>query len=206
MNKQNIGFIGCGNLALQAIKTLSGSYNIFYSNLSINQAAENLAAEKLETIDLAKKCDVIFITVKPNVTAEVLSSIASQLQNQLIISFVAGISRSKLIDLAGGYKNIVRTMPSLGIGFKNGPIAIAEMGDKALVDIDEKNAINRKLSKHEVEVERKSFSLAMLREEKLSDHEIVQTFPEAVHNKDEYVLALKGHIYFFLQYNQITFL
>ena len=42
----------------------------------------------------------------------------------------------------------------------------------------------------------KSFSLAMLREEKLSDHEIVQTFPEAVHNKDEYVLALKGHIYF----------
>ena len=25
-------------------------------------------------------------------------------------------------------------MPSLGIGFKNGPIAIAEMGDKALVD------------------------------------------------------------------------
>ena len=49
MNKQNIGFIGCGNLALQAIKTLSGSYNIFYSNLSINQAAENLAAEKLET-------------------------------------------------------------------------------------------------------------------------------------------------------------
>ena len=32
MNKQNIGFIGCGNLALQAIKTLSGSYNIFYSS------------------------------------------------------------------------------------------------------------------------------------------------------------------------------
>jgi pyrroline-5-carboxylate reductase len=51
-----------------------------------------------------------------------------------VISFVAGISRSKLIDLAGGYKNIVRTMPSLGIGFKNGPIAIAAMGDKALVD------------------------------------------------------------------------
>ena len=73
MNKQNIGFIGCGNLALQAIKTLSGSYNIFYSNLSINQAAENLEAEKLETIDLAKKCDVIFITVKPHVTAEVLA-------------------------------------------------------------------------------------------------------------------------------------
>ena len=52
MNKQNIGFIGCGNLALQAIKTLSGSYDIFYSNLSINQAAENLAAESLETIEL----------------------------------------------------------------------------------------------------------------------------------------------------------
>ena len=134
MNKQNIGFIGCGNLALQAIKSLSGSYDIFYSNLSINQAAENLAAERLETIDLTKKCDVIFITVKPNVTAEVLSSIASQLENQLVISFVAGISRSKLVDLARGYKNIVRTMPSLGIGFKNGPIAIAEMGDKALVD------------------------------------------------------------------------
>ena len=67
MNKQNIGFIGCGNLALQAIKTLSGSYNIFYSNLSINQAAENLAAEKLETIDLAKKCNVIYdcISVLP---------------------------------------------------------------------------------------------------------------------------------------------
>ena len=134
MNKQNIGFIGCGNLALQAIKTLSGSYNIFYSNLSINQAAENLEAEKLETTDLVKKCDVIFITVKPNITAEVLSSIASQLQNQLVVSFVAGISRDKLVNLTGGYKNIVRAMPSLGIGFKNGPIAIAEMGDKALVD------------------------------------------------------------------------
>ena len=134
MNKQNIGFIGCGNLALQAIKTLSGSYNIFYSNLSINQVAENLSAEKLETTDLVKKCDVIFITVKPNVTAEVLSKISSQLHNQLVISFVAGISRNKLINLAGGYKNIVRTMPSLGIGFKNGPVAIAEMEDKALVD------------------------------------------------------------------------
>ena len=134
MSKQNIGFIGCGNLALQAIKTLSDTYNIFYSNLSINQAAENLLAEKLDTIDLAKKCDVIFIAVKPNVTAEVLSLISAQLQNQLVISFVAGISRKKLVELAGGYKNIVRTMPSLGIGFKNGPIAISEMEDKALVD------------------------------------------------------------------------
>ena len=93
MNKQNIGFIGCGNLALQAIKTLSGSYNIFYSNLSINQAAENLAAEKLETIDLAKKCDK---TLKLLV---ILFSVYSFkfLLNEILFIFLNGVISSSVI-------------------------------------------------------------------------------------------------------------
>ena len=67
---------------------------------------------------------------------------------------------------------------------------------KKLVDIDERNAINRKLSEHKVEEERKSFSSAMLREEKSSEHKIIQTFPDAIYDKDGYISALKGHIYF----------
>ena len=114
MSKQNIGFIGCGNLALQAIKTLSGSYNVFYSNLSINQAAENLAAEKLETIDLAKKCDVIFITVKPNITAEVLSSIASQLLQENESGGFAEV-QNKVASKKGVTEEALNTMKSAGI-------------------------------------------------------------------------------------------
>ncbi len=122
-DKIDIGFIGAGNLGRHAILGLIDSYNIKVSDPVQNQEIINLGIKYLSIEQLCKDSDVIFLTIKPNISEEILSQISDYIDDKLIISFIAGKSLKKLEKLLSS-KNIIRAMPSLGISNGLSPIAI----------------------------------------------------------------------------------
>lgn len=122
-DKINIGFIGAGNLGRHAILGLIDSYEINVSDPMQDQEILSLGITYISIEELCKYSDVIFLTIKPNISEEILSKISDYIDDKLIISFIAGMSLKKLEKLLSS-KNIIRAMPSLGISNGLSPIAV----------------------------------------------------------------------------------
>ncbi len=120
MNK-TISFIGTGNMAFAIIGGLTGSSSslhvpksqitLFDTNTAQYDKFEgdfNIAA----TIEEAMKSDIIFLAVKPQNYATVLSEInGTNLDGKIIISIAAGISTDYIESMIGECA-VVRTMPN----------------------------------------------------------------------------------------------
>ena len=122
-DKIDLGFIGAGNLARHAILGLTDSYDIKVSDPVQNQEIINLGITYLSIEQLCKNSDVIFLTIKPNISEGILSQISDYIDDKLVISFIAGKSL-KILEKTLSSKNIIRAMPSLGISNGLSPIAI----------------------------------------------------------------------------------
>jgi len=96
----NIGFIGAGNLGGSVVKGLFNAKFLNSNNAYISEPNESLAnnfendygANVLySNVELVKKCDIIFIAVKPYLMNDVLSEIKIELNsNKLVVSLAAG--------------------------------------------------------------------------------------------------------------------
>ena len=98
-DKINIGFIGAGNLGRHAILGLIDSYEINVSDPMQNQEILSLGITYISIEELCKNSDVIFLTIKPNISEEILSKVSDYIDDKLIISFIAGMSLKKLEKL-----------------------------------------------------------------------------------------------------------
>ena len=125
----NCGFIGIGNmgsaLARAVCKTVPGS-EIFLSNRTASKS-ENLARElqvKASTNrEIAETCDYIFLGVKPQMMADMLSDIkdtlAARQKRFILISMAAALTTEDIEKMAGGKYSVIRIMP-------NTPVSIGE--------------------------------------------------------------------------------
>ncbi|MBO7357028.1 MAG: pyrroline-5-carboxylate reductase [Lachnospiraceae bacterium] len=125
----NCGFIGIGNmgsaLARAVCKTVPGS-EIFLSNRTASKS-ENLARElqvKASTNrEIAETCDYIFLGVKPQMMADMLSDIkdtlAARQKRFILISMAAALTTEDIEKMAGGKYPVIRIMP-------NTPVSIGE--------------------------------------------------------------------------------
>ena len=93
-NNKNIGFIGAGNLARHTIHGLKDSYKIYAFDPIEAKEVVKLGVTYVPLDELCEISDVIFLTIKPNKTEEILSKIKNLIGTKLIISFIAGISLS----------------------------------------------------------------------------------------------------------------
>ena len=123
-NNKNIGFIGAGNLARHTIHGLKDSYKIYAFDPIEAKEVIKLGVTYVPLDELCEISDVIFLTIKPNKTEEILSKIKNLIGTKLIISFIAGISLEKLNSQLKSSKNIIRAMPTLGVSKGISPIAI----------------------------------------------------------------------------------
>ena len=123
-NNKNIGFIGAGNLARHTIHGLKDSYKIYAFDPFEAKEVVKLGVTYVPLDELCEISDVIFLTIKPNKTEEILSKIKNLIGTKLIISFIAGISLEKLNSQLKSSKNIIRAMPTLGVSKGISPIAI----------------------------------------------------------------------------------
>lgn len=120
-NSTTIGFIGAGNMAYAIITGLINNgistekIKISDTNesiLSLRKSEFNLEAF-MDNVELAARCDVIILAVKPQVLSLVCHQLKDALNtNTLIISIAAGVRTHDIDRWLGGNNAIVRTMPN----------------------------------------------------------------------------------------------
>jgi len=118
---QKIGFIGGGNMAEAMIKgLLAGSLpadKIMASEPSelrrthlMEEFGIKLAADNPE---LMKQCDIVVLSIKPQIVVEVLDEVASVYDDsKLIISILAGVTTAVIEKFFQGSPRVVRVMPN----------------------------------------------------------------------------------------------
>lgn len=129
-----IGFIGAGNmgkaLALAVIKK-APKENIYISNRTPEKAksfAEEQSIVFSSNNEIAKECKYIFLGVKPQMMAEMLSEISGILKERkdrfILVSMAAGLTTEKIADMAGGDFPVIRIMPNTPVSVSEGMVLI----------------------------------------------------------------------------------
>ncbi len=120
-NTQKIGFIGGGNMAEAMIKgLLAGSFpagKIMASEPSDLRRTHLVDAFGIKLADnnreLMEQCDIIVLSIKPQIADEVLEEVASVYRNdKLIISILAGVTTGAIEKFFQGSPRVVRVMPN----------------------------------------------------------------------------------------------
>ena len=123
------GFIGTGNMA-SALATAAcravDPRKIFLSNRTADKArklAEKLGANLSDNAAIAGDCDYIFLGVKPQMMADLLTTLRPVLKQRktpfVLVSMAAGLTIDALAEMAGVPCPIIRIMP-------NTPCAVGE--------------------------------------------------------------------------------
>ncbi|MDH5761501.1 MAG: pyrroline-5-carboxylate reductase [Nitrospinota bacterium] len=149
LKSKKIGFIGGGNMAEALIKGLLSASFIEAKSLMVS----DVSTERLEwlrkeyhvrttddNVDLAKKCDIILLAVKPQAIREVLEGIADSVDDtKLVISIAAGIPIKTITGCLSpdGSKElgVVRTMPNTPALVHEGVTALAANHQVSAADL-----------------------------------------------------------------------
>ena len=137
------GFIGCGNMGgavARAVCRGVGAQSVVLANRTAAKAqalAGELGCTAATNESVAGDCDFIFLCVKPQMMAEMLSAIAPVLAHRhdfTLVSMAAGLSMARIRELAGGAYPIIRMMPNTPAALGAGMIQYcsADVGEAAL--------------------------------------------------------------------------
>ncbi|MEM3400314.1 MAG: pyrroline-5-carboxylate reductase [Candidatus Micrarchaeia archaeon] len=111
-----IGFIGAGKMALalmRAVRKAGAEVFAYDPNDSQRKKAKGIGVKVLSSnAEVVRKCDVIFIAVKPNTVPEVLDEIGSASGKKLFVSIAAGVGIKKIEEKLSGAR-VIRMMPNL---------------------------------------------------------------------------------------------
>ena len=133
----NFGIIGYGNLGKALVRGLY-STGIKQENIIVNARTEKtrnsvhqglprvyVTADKKELVEMA---EVLVIVVEPCNAPDVLAELAEyNINNKVIVSFMAGITRKEIRRMLGNSENntqVIRVMPNLAIANGNGILGI----------------------------------------------------------------------------------
>jgi len=132
-NVQKIGFIGGGNMAEALIKGLLASgfpvERVMASEPS-EMRREHLSDEysielTLDNTELMKKCEIIVLSIKPQIAEEVLDEVSSSYSDdKLMVSILAGVSSAQIEKHFNGSPRVVRVMPNTPALVSEGASAI----------------------------------------------------------------------------------
>lgn len=136
-----VGFIGTGNmggaLAIASRHSLGNSLKILLSNHSAKKARALSKAlsgdvEIVANPEVAKRSDFIFLGVKPQSMAEMISEISKTLKERAgkkeeftLISMAAGQNIAKISEFLGGNFPIIRILPNTPVAIGKGIILYA---------------------------------------------------------------------------------
>ena len=117
------GFIGAGNMGGALARAVAKSVapeNIYIYDKDVAKAtafAQQLGAKFAEAQELVKNCSFIFLGVKPQVMASMLSEIRPVLEARkdgfTLVSMAAGIAMADIRKLSGGEYPVIRIMPNI---------------------------------------------------------------------------------------------
>lgn len=127
----NYGFIGCGNMGGAIARALSTTTkNIVLADFLTEKAAAlatELGCEHADNETVVNTCDRIFLAVKPQVMADVLTPLKPLFKEKkpLVITMAAGISIERISELIGTSLPVIRIMPNTPVAVGAGMILYA---------------------------------------------------------------------------------
>lgn len=120
--KNNIGFIGCGNMAKAMIGGLLKGKLFKPENILCFDPSETARKAMTEefginvmhsNVEVSKEVDYLVLAVKPFLYYKVLEEIAQNIKpSVIIISIAVGVSFNDIKDLLGKEVKVIRTQPS----------------------------------------------------------------------------------------------
>ena len=143
-SKKSIGFIGAGIMGAALIRGLLSSSikanQIYISEKKPERAAEVTSQFKVENLSLGQitqKCEVIFLSVKPQDLENVLKEISGSLKNDTLLISIAAGKTSKFIEDQLKSKNpVVRVMPNTPAQIGKGVSVISAGSFATKADLD----------------------------------------------------------------------
>ena len=143
--RKTIGFLGCGNMGgaiARAVCKAADPQSVWLANRTPAKA-EALAAElgcnTTSNDEVAGRCDLIFLAVKPQMMEELLAPLRFTLAERpgrfVLCSMAAGLSIGRIQEMAGGDYPVIRIMPntpaSVGAGMIQYCTSGVTAGEKA---------------------------------------------------------------------------
>lgn len=123
------GFIGTGNMGGALAKAASKSTkNLLLADHFPEKAealAKQLGCDCADNIAVVKNCRYVFLGVKPQMMADMLSTVRDALNCRddiILVTMAAGLSIETIRSLSGGVKKIIRIMPNTPVEVGEGEI------------------------------------------------------------------------------------
>ena len=144
--RKTIGFLGCGNMGgaiARAVCKAADPQSVWLANRTPAKA-EALAAElgcnTTSNDEVAGRCDLIFLAVKPQMMEELLAPLRFTLAERpgrfVLCSMAAGLSIGRIQELAGGDYPVIRIMPNTPASVGAGMIQYCTSGVTAEEEAD----------------------------------------------------------------------
>lgn len=129
---EKIGFIGCGNMGgaiARAVCRVLEPSQVTLANRTPAKAealAGELGCRWGENETVARECDAIFLGVKPQMMADMLSGVQEALAQRndrfVLITMAAGMTIQRIRAMAGGDYPVIRIMPNTPVAIGMGMI------------------------------------------------------------------------------------
>ena len=124
------GFLGCGNMGsalASAVVEAVGGANVALSGRTaekVQRSAKALGASASSNEAIAQSATFIFLGVKPQMMAGLLSDIAPILQSRtdrfVLVSMAAGLTMERICEMTGGAYPVIRIMPNTAVSVGEG--------------------------------------------------------------------------------------
>lgn len=135
ISKENIGFIGTGNIASAMISAIIKRRvihpeQIFAFDTDLSKLSKLKAKTGINVLSdsrcVARKTTVIFLTIKPGIYTDVLEEISDLLtKDHILVSVAPGITTGFIKEKTRNVCKIVRTMPNIACLVEEGMTAIS---------------------------------------------------------------------------------
>ncbi|KAB7666902.1 pyrroline-5-carboxylate reductase [Bacillus sp. B1-b2] len=122
MDKQRIGFIGCGKMAQAMVQGMIRSSFIDRDQLIVSTKSENSAEsvrEKfqiqvtLDNKEVASFADILIVAVKPHLYGDILTEIKNSVKKEtIIVTLAAGLDISFVENKLSSKTKVIRSMPN----------------------------------------------------------------------------------------------
>lgn len=133
---KKIGFIGTGNIATAIINGIANSKIVSKDNIILTDINEQKRKEfsnngfkcVSENKEVAKMCDYIFLTVKPQFYDDVLSEL-KEYSDKIYITVAPGITINHIKEMLSQTTRVIRTMPNTPALVGEGVTAVCKSDD-----------------------------------------------------------------------------
>lgn len=122
LNKQRIGFIGCGKMAQAMVQGMISSSFVDREQLKVSTKSENSAEyvrEKfqihatLDNTEVAAFADILIVAVKPHLYGDILTEINNSVKKEtIIVTLAAGLDISFVENKLSPETKVIRSMPN----------------------------------------------------------------------------------------------